>query len=158
MRVWALAFLFVAVTVSAAEAAEKATPVKPTEVRVSVANRSQKALGLKPLPAAAGWRLDLTADVDAADIIDLTPGTPARTISLSIIGRALRFDRMRFVAGHVYRVQLKSSGKPASLTFVYLYPEATAEPRRRGTERVKFAPGEKATEDNTPLAVDKGAL
>jgi hypothetical protein len=155
MRVLAVGLLFVAVTVSAAE---KATPVKPTEVRVSVANRSQKALGLKPQPGVSGWRLDLASDVDAADIIDLTPGTPARTISLTIIGRALRFDPMRFVGGHVYRVQLKSSGKPASLTFVYLYPEAAAEPRRRGTERVKFAPDEKPAADTGPLAVDKGAL
>src|SRR5437667_1370330 len=89
-----------------ASAAEKvAPPLKPTEIRVSVANKSQKALGLRPLPAGAGWRLDLAADADSVDIIDLTPGTPARTTTLPVAGRALRFDALRFAAGHVYRVQ-----------------------------------------------------
>src|SRR5882672_8251048 len=112
MRGQALGLLLCAASVSAAE---KVAPLKPTEIRVSVANKSQKALGLRPLPAGAGWRLDLAADADSVDIIDLTPGTPARTTTLPVVAHGLRFDPLRFAGGHVYRVQARLAGKPSSL-------------------------------------------
>jgi hypothetical protein len=67
-----LAFLIVCAT--SALAAAEPLPVKHVEaVRVSVANKSQRALGLRALAAGAGWRLDLAGDGASADVIDVTP-------------------------------------------------------------------------------------
>ncbi|MGZ3425080.1 MAG: hypothetical protein ACXVCV_00460 [Polyangia bacterium] len=99
-------------------------PVKHLDsVRVSVANKSQKAFGLHA-SAGGGWRLDLEGDGDSADIIDVTPGTPARTITLSVITGTIKFDSVRFAGGHVYRVQLNGK-KGSSASLVYLYPDAS---------------------------------
>ena len=129
-------------------------------VRVSVANRSQHALGLRALPGAAGWRLELAGAGDAADIIDVTPGTPARTLSVAVIAHALLFDALRFTGGHVYRVALRGD-KRATWSFVYLYPDpATLKlPAKKGTERVRFDPDESVDlDDNAPARTEKGAL
>ncbi|MDB4965436.1 MAG: hypothetical protein JWN44_1125 [Myxococcales bacterium] len=155
MRASAVGILLLAALT--ANAAEKAVPLEPTEVRVAVANRSQKALGLRPLPTG-GWRLDLPSNADTADIIDLTPNTPARTITLSIVGRALRFDAIRFTGGHVYRIQLKTGPSPSTSTLVYLYPQPSTEPRHRAPQRVKFSPDERPTDDSPLSTVDKGSL
>jgi len=139
-------------------------PVKHVEaVRVSVANKSQHAIGLRALPGGAGWRLELAGAGEAADIIDVTPGTPARMLSVAVVGRALSFDAVRFAGGHVYRVQLRGD-KRAPWSFVYLYPDPAAlklPPRKKasGAERVRFdehdAP---AADDGAPARVDKGSL
>jgi hypothetical protein len=154
---------FVIVASSCALAVAEPLPVKHVEaVRVSVANRSQHAFGLRALPGAAGWRLELTAarDADAADIIDVTPGTPARTLTVAVVGRMLTFDPLRFTGGHVYRVALRGD-KRAAWSFVYLYPDpATLKlPAKKGTERVRFDPDESGeVDDNAPARTDKGAL
>lgn len=139
-------------------------PVKHVEaVRVSVANRSQHALGLRALPAGGGWRLDLAGDGDTAEIIDVTPGTPARTLTVAVIGRMLKLDPLRFAGGHVYRVQLNGDKRP-SWSFVYLYPDAATlklPPRKAGAaERVRFDAAEAAAADgdDAPARTDKGAL
>jgi len=136
-------------------------PVKHVEaVRVSVANKSQHAIGLRALPGSTGWRLELTGAGDAADIIDVTPGTPARTLSVAVIAHALVFDALRFTGGHVYRVALRGD-KRATWSFVYLYPDPSTLklPARKGTERVRFDADEAAAEDsNAPARTDKGAL
>jgi hypothetical protein len=155
-----------------APAAAEPLPVKHVEaVRVSVANKSQHALGLRALPAGAGWRLDLAGegDSDSADIIDVTPGTPARTLTVVVIARTLKFDPLRFAGGHVYRVQLHGA-KRAAWSFVYLYPDAAALklPARKpgGAERVRFDAADGAAaaaaaangDDGAPAPTDKGAL
>ncbi|HEX6836824.1 MAG TPA: hypothetical protein VF334_09645 [Polyangia bacterium] len=137
-------------------------PAKHVEaVRVSVASRSQHAIGLRALPAGAGWRLELAADGDSADVIDVTPGTPARMLSVPVVGRALTFDALRFAGGHVYRVQLRGD-KRSAWSFVYLYPDpATLKvpAKKRGTERVRFDDNDApATDEGAPARVDKGSL
>ncbi len=135
-------------------------PVKRVEaVRVSVASRSQHAIGLRALPGGAGWRLELAADGDGADAIDVTPGTPARMLSVPVVGRTLTFDALRFAGGHVYRVQLRGDKR---WSFVYLYPDpATLKlpVKKSGTERVRFDEHEApADDDGAPARVDKGSL
>jgi hypothetical protein len=154
-----------ALAISAPVAVAEPLAVRHAEaVRVSVAHKSHPALGLRALPAAAGWRLELAGEGAAADVIDVTPGTPARTLSVPVIGRALVFDTLRFAGGHVYRVQLRGDGR-TSWSFVYLYPDPALvkiAPKRRGIERVRFdgdgdaAPA--ASDDGGPAHLDKGSL
>jgi hypothetical protein len=135
-------------------------PVKHVDsVRVSVANKSQKALALHATPGG-GWRLDLEGDGDSADVIDVTPGTPARTITIAVVTNTIKFDSVRFAGGHVYRVQLNGK-KRASASLVYLYPAATVEklPKKATTQRVRFDAADSAGgSDDTITRVDKGAL
>ena len=154
---------FVVVSAWCALAAAEPLPVKHVEaVRVSVANKSQHAIGLRALAGGAGWRLDLAGDGDSADIIDVTPGTPARTLTVAVIGRALKLDALRFAGGHVYRIQLHGE-KRDSWSFVYLYPDASTLklPARKtpSTQRVRFDADESAaSDDGAPARTDKGAL
>ena len=143
-------------------AAAEPLPVKHAEaVRVSVASRSQHAIGLRALPGGAGWRLELAADGGSADAIDVTPGTPARMLSVAVVGRTLSFDAVRFAGGHVYRVQLRGE-KRAPWSFVYLYPDPAAlklPPKKSGAERVRFDEHDgPAADDGAPARVDKGSL
>jgi len=143
-------------------AAAEPLPVKHVEaVRVSVASRSQHAIGLRALPGSAGWRLELAADGDSADVVDVTPGTPARTLAVPVVGRTLKFDALRFAGGHVYRVQLRGD-KRTTWSFVYLYPDpATLKvpPKKSGTERVRFDENDApAADEGAPARVDKGSL
>jgi hypothetical protein len=156
----ALAFLAVA-TWCALAGAE--LPVKHMDsVRVSVANRSQKALALHAA-AGGGWRIDLEGDGVSADIIDVTPGTPARTITVAVVMNTLKMDSVRFAGGHVYRVQL-NGGKRASVSLVYLYPDAAKMKgapvvKKGGAQRVRFDAGESAgSDDGAPERTEKGAL
>ncbi|MCU1279024.1 MAG: hypothetical protein JWM53_2570 [bacterium] len=134
-------------------------PVKHVDsIRVSVANKSQKALALHA-SAAGGWRLDLEGDGDSADVIDVTPGTPARTITLAVVTNTIKFDSVRFAGGHVYRVQLNGK-KRSTASLVYLYPAATAAklPKKATTQRLRFEPDEAPTDGEAIGRVDKGSL
>jgi len=145
-------------------AARADLPVKhAVAVRVSVLNRAQKALGLHAVDAG-GWRLELAAAGTSADVIDLTPGTPARTLNVAVVGSSLHFDSGRFVAGHVYRVQLNGAAKP-SVGLVYLYPDATAAKmpaHKAGAQRVRFdadePPPAPSKDDDGITRVEKGSL
>jgi hypothetical protein len=154
-----LAFAVVVMSWGALAFAE--LPVKHLDsVRVSVANKSQKALALHA-SAGGGWRLDLECDGDSADVIDVTPGTPARTITLAVITNTLKFDAVRFAGGHVYRVQLNGK-KGARASLVYLYPDASKlklPPAKKGAQRVRFdADDAAARDDGAPERTEKGAL
>ena len=137
-------------------------PVKHLDsVRVSVMNRSQRALALHAI-AAGGWRLDLEGDGDSADVIDVTPGTPARTITLAVVTNTIKFDAVRFAGGHVYRVQLNGK-KRSTASLVYLYPDASKlklpPPRKAGAQRVRFDSSDTAaTDDGAPERTEKGSL
>ena len=136
-------------------------PVKHVDsVRVSVANRSQKALALRAA-AAGGWRLDLEGEGDTADVIDLTPGTPARTITLAVVTNTLQFDAVRFTGGHVYRVQLNGKKRP-SVSLVYLYPDPSKlklpPTKKTSAQRVRFDGDDAPARDDGITRVDKGAL
>jgi hypothetical protein len=134
-------------------------PVKHLEsVRVSVGNRAQKAFGLHAT-AGGGWRLDLEGDGVSADVIDLTPGTPARTLTIAVITNTIKFDSARFAGGHVYRVQL-NGGARSSVSLVYLFPDAIPAkmPKKSGAQRVRFDADEPATKDEGIRRVEKGSL
>lgn len=137
-------------------------PVKHVDsVRVSVANKSQKALALHAT-TGGGWRLDLEGDGDSADVIDVTPGTPARTITLAVVTSTIKFDAVRFAGGHVYRVQLNGK-KGSSYSLVYLYPDASKlklpPPRKGSAQHVRFDSNDAAaSDDGAPARTDKGAL
>jgi hypothetical protein len=113
------------------------------EVRLNVNQKSRKATRLRP--SSEGWRLELAASSanGAADVFDVTPGTPARTLSVMVNGGSLLFDRVRFVGGHAYRVQLRSNGRAIDSGFVFLVadPPLKVAPRR-GAERLRFEPDE----------------
>jgi hypothetical protein len=144
---------------SALAVAEPALPVKHLDaVHVSVGNRSQKALALRPLPGG-GWRIDLEGDGDTADVIDLTPGTPARTVTLAVVTNTLKFDTARFAPGHVYRVQLNGPKRP-SVSLVYLYPPAGTDklPKKAAAQRLRFEADEAPVQGDGILGVDKGSL
>ncbi len=140
-------------------AAADPLPVKHVDsIRVSVANKSQKALALHPT-AAGGWRLDLEGDGTSADVIDMTPGTPARTLTVQVVMSTLKFDSARFAGGHVYRVQL-NGGKRPSVSLVYLYPDASVAkmPKKPATQRVRFDSNDAPAADDGIARVDKGSL
>jgi hypothetical protein len=136
-------------------------PVKHIEaVRVSVSNRAQKALGLRAA-TGGGWRLDLEGDGVSADVIDLTPGTPARTVTIAVITNTIRFDSARFAGGHVYRVQLNGGPKGPLASLVYLYPDAAPAKmpaKKAGPQRVRFDGNEPETKDEGISRVEKGSL
>jgi hypothetical protein len=154
MRGWMVAVLLV----STSAAAEPLIARNASDVRIAVAGKARHALALKPLPAGGGWRLELAADASAADIVDVTPGTPARTITVAVLGRTLRFDGVRFAGGHVYDVRLRAAGKTPS-GFIYLYPAPAAKEKpRKGAERVRFDVDEAPAADDAIAPIDKGPL
>jgi hypothetical protein len=110
------------------------------EIRLLVAQKPRKAVRLKPEPQA-GWRLELGGPhvSGVAELIDVTPGTPARTIAIAVSGGAAILDQVRFTGGHAYHVQVHLDGQPSASGFVYLVsgPPAKAAPRR-GTQRIRF--------------------
>jgi hypothetical protein len=142
---------------SASALAEPLMAKNAADVRVSVANKTRHAFSLKPL-ATGGWQLELAADGERADLIDVTPGTPARTLTVAVVARVVRFDDVRFVGGHVYHLSLRSGARVSS-GFVYLYPAAAQKVRPRGSvEKVRFSDGDGDTSDGEIGHVDKGAL
>lgn len=142
---------------SAAAWAEPLPARNAGDVRVAVANKVRHAFALKAV-ADGGWRLELGADAERADLIDVTPGTPARTLSVPVIARVVKLDGVRFVGGHVYHLALRSGARTAS-GFVYLHPVAAAKQAPRGkVERVKFSDGDNKPSDDAIGTVDKGSL
>ena len=155
-----LAFVIVASWCLSA-AAEPAVKNGET-VRVSLAGRSQRAVGLRY--AETGWSYDGARERTRADLIDMTPGTPARTLSVTIVGNTLKLDGVRFVGGHVYRAQLSGGARPApTVLLLYLYPDpATAKlpSKKAGAQRVRFDSSDEpaATDDSGIKRVEKGSL
>jgi len=145
-------------------AAASAGPLKvknAVAVRVNMAAGSQRGLGVKP--ERDGWRLQLslaTVNKDTqVDVIDVTPGTPARTVSVVLHGDEAVLDGQRFEGGHVYRVQLRSTAGLDS-AYVYLYPSASASAAaKEGPTKLEFAEDERdATGSSGPAPVKKSAL
>ena len=141
-------------------AAEPLKARNTKEVRVAVAGRELR--GLQVRPTTEGWRLELGAQrgSGAAEVIDVTPGTPARFVTVAITAGEVLFDRVRFVGGHVYRVQLRVDNQPSASGYVYLVPETPVKeaPRSR-TERVRFDGNEQEAKHDVGIApVEKSPL
>lgn len=141
-------------------AAEPLKARNTKEVRVAVSGRELR--GLQVRPTSEGWRLELGAQrgSGAAEVIDVTPGTPARFVTVAITAGEVLFDRVRFVGGHVYRVQLRVDGQASASGYIYLAPEIVAkEPKRGHAERVRFDENEPAAaHDDAILHVEKSPL
>ena len=141
-------------------AAEPLKARNTKEVRVAVSGRELR--GLQVRPSTEGWRLELGAQrgSGAAEVIDVTPGTPARFVTVAITAGEVLFDRVRFVGGHVYRVQLRVDGQASASGYIYLMPETPVKeaPRSRA-ERVRFDANEpEAKKDDAILHVEKSPL
>ena len=116
-------------------------------VRVVVNQRSRAAVALRP--RAGAWRLSLAVGATSAEIVDVTPGTPARTLTLAVDGGELVFDDARFAGGHVYQVRLRlPRDRHDAIGFVYLHPAPVAPSRARGPQHMSF--GDEPTEAPTP--------
>lgn len=140
---------------SQAKAAFKAT--NASAVRVRVNGDSKAGLQLRSQDDA-GWRLKLEGQLGLMRLsaIDVTPGTPAQTLSVRVAAGEALFDAQRFQGGHVYRV---SSAEGA--TYVYLQPSATlaAQPKSNGPGQIDFAEGERAVADEGNIEpAKKGSL
>jgi hypothetical protein len=141
-------------------AAEPLKARNTKEVRVAVSGKELR--GLQVRPSTEGWRLELGAQRGSGvvEVIDVTPGTPARFVSVAITAGEVLFDRVRFVGGHVYRVQLRVDGQPSASGYIYLAPETIVKeaPRSRA-ERVRFDANEpEAKKDDAILHVEKSPL
>jgi hypothetical protein len=141
-------------------AADSLKAANAREVRVAVASRSQRALGVRA-SADGSWRVQLRGPgAGTAEIFDVTPGTPAITLMVPVMAGQLVLDGVRFAGGHVYHVVVRAEGQLAS-GFVYLYPEAKVakEPRRAAAQRVRFDEGERpASGDDVIAPVKKAPL
>ena len=150
------ALALLTLTLASTAQAEPLVPKNAVEVRLS-APRGKRAFALHP--TKDGWLLELgpSAANGVAEVIDLTPGTPARTVALSVLGGQLRFDRARFAGGHAYRVQLRFDGKLGASGLVYLTPEAPAKDAPKKTiQRLRFDPDESASPTGDAIqTVDK---
>lgn len=130
--------------------------VNASTIRVRVNGDSKPGLQLRSLDDA-GWRLKLQGQLGLMRLlaIDVTPGTPAQTLSVRVAAGEALFDAQRFQGGHVYRV---SSAEGA--TYVYLQPSATlaAQPKA-GPGQIDFAEGERAVADEGSIEpAKKGSL
>jgi hypothetical protein len=111
-------------------------------VRVKVAGQSKAGFAIHP-GGEDGWRVRLGATQGAvtAELIDVTPGTPARTLRVAVVGGELFLDGVRFHGNHVYRVDVRRAGISLGSALVYLRPRAQLKeaPRRKEATRVDFA-------------------
>jgi hypothetical protein len=142
----------------------RAEPRNGETVRVSLAGRSQKAVGLR-WTDGGGWLFEVAPERTHAELIDMTPGTPARTLSVPIVGGVLKLDGVRFAGGHVYRAQLSGGARPAAqvmLLYLHADPAVAKLPAKKGTERVRFDGDEAAApeaDDGVGISrVEKGSL
>jgi nitrogen fixation protein len=116
-------------------------------INVKVEGKRERGIGLKA--QANGWRLELRgAASGTAEVVDVTQGALGSKWMVSVEDGALVFDAARFVAGHAYRVELKSGS-----ALVYLYP-----PTSRKSHSVVFADSEAPAADDGIAITPKSAL
>jgi hypothetical protein len=130
-------------------------------VRVQVNRQSKPAFALRPDKDREGWRLAFVDGANgSAELVDVTPGTPARTLAVPINGGELFLDGGRFAGGHVYHLVLRRSGAFVGSSYVYLYPVAPLkEGPRRGPQRVQFVADEPANPSSDEIQpVSKSGL
>ncbi len=160
MRVALILFALVSAVGPAVASPLKARNSEVIQLKVGSQRRDTIALRAR----TEGWRLVLSGTTanGSAEIVDLTPGTPARTLSVILNGDELLLDNTRFVGGHVYRVQLRRGGVAVESGFVYLYPMVYLKdaPRSKEPQRLKFAGDEAAASDgdDTIKPVSKSGL
>jgi hypothetical protein len=127
-------------------------------MRLKVGNGTRRGVGLSH--EADGWHLELASvESTIAQIIDVTPGAPARTLTLAIHDGELIFDPRRFAGGHVYQVSLMSDAASQGTRWVFLVPaptrvkEPTVAPKE--PQQLKFIEHESTNSDDTIQPVQK---
>jgi hypothetical protein len=132
----------------------------PEIVQVKVGGQAKQGIALRSHPE--GWRLELSGSTanGTAELVDLTPGTPARTLAVPVNGDELLLDAARFIGGHVYRVQLRRGGVAVESGLVYLYPSPVLKdaPQTKVPQRLKFSADEKPLDDTGIQPVSKSSL
>lgn len=151
-----LALLFL----SLPAAADPLKAENASDVRVPMAAKLQRALGVRVTTEKDGWRLQLRAPVEGvAEVFDVTPGSPAVTFTLRLVAGMISFDLARFSGGHTYHVAVRSP-QSVSTGLVYLYPDASAvkQQARRGAAgatRVRFEDNEPAPAGSDEITPEK---
>lgn len=156
--------LFASLFLLSATVAAHAAPAAPFKVKnakvVRVKVGADSKAGLQLVADDHGWRMKLDhapTSLLRLSVIDVTPNTPAQTMSVRVNAGEALFDAHRFQGGHVYRV---SAPGLDGASFVYLAPSATlAAPAPKGPGRVDFEEGESAVADEGGIeTAKKGSL
>ncbi len=155
-----LSFFVVLMTFGVCGVAD-AAPLKiknATTVRVTMAAGAQRGVAVKP--GEDGWKLQLilakASQDTSVEIIDVTPGTLASTVSVGLRGEEALLDSQRFFGGHVYRVQVRV-GAGLESAYVYLYPSSPLATVKQGPTKLEFA-GDEQDVASGPAPVRKSAL
>lgn len=129
-------------------------------VRVKVGNGTRRGIGLHA--CSDGWHLELGSVSSVAEVIDVTPSAPARTLTLAVRNEELLFEPRRFIGGHVYQVQLFSGDERRDTLWVVLFPSARLEegkalerPLKELPQHFKFVDDEPALSDEAIQTVAK---
>jgi hypothetical protein len=129
---------------------------------VSVNHHRRGGLGVRP--CSDGWHLRLAHSPNGlAELIDVSPRTPARTISQGLDGDELYLDTGRFKGGHVYQLQLRRGEAIVSRGYVYLYPRSSRSARDcPAPQRLVFGSAEMSEpgddDGSSPAVVAKNTL
>jgi hypothetical protein len=146
-----------------APAAPPAPAPEPKPIRIKNGHTIRVVLGKKREPAAGvrpdkdGWRLVLAPELagSSADLQDITPGLPGSHWALAVTAEPVVLDPERFLASHVYRVELRKERQLLGTAIVYLYPPPTP----KETARVEFQDDKDGEDKPTSLApTQKGSL
>jgi len=122
-----------------------------SSVRVAVRGHREAGFGLRG--TSRGWRLDLGRVLTAVELVDVTDGAvPSRWVVEAVDG-ALTLDPERFLAGHAYRVELRSGES----MLVYLYPPSVSA-RSSRAERLVFGEESDDVSDDGIAISPKSAL
>src|SRR5882724_9656914 len=89
---------------------------------VSLGRTREAATGIRPDKKA--WTLELDASFVGADaeLRDVTPNVAGAHWSVPVETEHLVLDATRFLASHVYRLELRRDRKLVGVALVYLYP------------------------------------
>ncbi len=111
--------ILLALLTSALPAAARVLP--STSVHVLLDGHREPGVGLHG--DARGWRLPITPDRGATDVVLVDETSPTRDKwILPLDGRAIFLEAGRFVGGHAYRVEVRRGTEIVERGLVYLYP------------------------------------
>jgi hypothetical protein len=121
---------------------------------VALGKTREPATGIRPEKKI--WTLELDASLVGADaeLRDVTPNMPGARWSVPVETEHLVLDATRFLAGHVYRLEVRRERQLLGSALVYLYP-----PPVERVSRVNLDDAPEAAEKGfTPATLPKGGL
>jgi len=122
---------------------------------VSLGKTREAAIGIRPDKNV--WTLELEAAFVGADadLRDVTPNVTSAHWSIPVEAERLVLDATRFLASHVYRLELRREGKLLGGAFVYLYRRLRPTPSTAWTSTPGPSP---PTRTPPPTPMPKGSL